>query len=93
MVNNKVNNNDINGKGSRNRVTRMIRYGDNYDTATYTFATADNGVASFGMLDFSAEDLDIDVSDGAVAYDESEGALEIISSGIDHFRISSVNQR
>jgi len=65
--------------------------GDNYDTATYTFVEADNGTASYGMVDFAAETLNIAASDGGVTDDNSEGGLEIISSGIDHFLVAHDN--
>ena len=72
----------ISGNGS------LVDDGANVDTATYTYNTSDNGAATFGMVDYTAETIDIDVSGSSKTDDDSEGSMEIISSGIDHFEIS-----
>ncbi|MCP4650974.1 MAG: PQQ-binding-like beta-propeller repeat protein [PVC group bacterium] len=61
--------------------------GSNYDTADYTFNSSDLGTATFGIIDFAAETINVDVTGDAKTDDDTEGNLQFISSGIDHFLI------
>ncbi|RLJ06835.1 MAG: hypothetical protein DRP16_04555, partial [Candidatus Aenigmatarchaeota archaeon] len=62
--------------------------GANSDTASYTFSSADSGQATFGIVDFTAETVNISISGDGKTDDDTEGNLQFISSGIDHFLIS-----
>jgi len=61
--------------------------GSSVDTATYTYDISDNGAASFGLNDTTADNLNIAVTGDGKTDDDTEGLLNIQSSGIDHFRV------
>lgn len=58
------------------------------DTATYTYVPADNGVVVLTIRDDSEENLNISISGNGKIDDDTEGVLNIASSGINHFVIS-----
>ncbi|MFH2137115.1 MAG: DUF2341 domain-containing protein [Candidatus Omnitrophota bacterium] len=58
------------------------------DTAQYTFVSGDNGAAVLGIIDTTAEIINISVSDSGKTDDDTEGNLTVAAAGIDHFMIS-----
>ncbi|MBU1087073.1 MAG: PQQ-binding-like beta-propeller repeat protein [Candidatus Omnitrophica bacterium] len=62
--------------------------GTSVDTAIYTFADIDNGVVVLNILDYTAETINISVLGNSKTDDDTEGTLNIASSGLDHFVIT-----
>ncbi|MBU1044156.1 MAG: DUF2341 domain-containing protein [Candidatus Omnitrophica bacterium] len=56
--------------------------GSGVDTAMYTFALQDNGEAFFNITDNTAQTIDIDVNDGSIIDDDTEGALVVQASSL-----------
>ena len=65
--------------------------GASVDTATYTYNSADNGVAVFNINDTTQESIDIDVADGGNVDDDSEGNLVVGTPLLSYFVIRTDN--
>ena len=62
--------------------------GSSSDTATYTYTDSDDGVVDLSITDFTAETVNISVTGDSKTDDDTEGNLQFVSSGIDHFLIT-----
>ncbi|MFH1062907.1 MAG: PQQ-binding-like beta-propeller repeat protein [Candidatus Omnitrophota bacterium] len=76
--------------GDVNNISWLLHSGAGYfteggasvDTAMYTFAQQDNGVASFDLTDNTAQTLNIDVTDSLITDDNTEGVLVVQASSL-----------
>ncbi|MFH1459663.1 MAG: PQQ-binding-like beta-propeller repeat protein [Candidatus Omnitrophota bacterium] len=69
----------------------FVDSGASDDTATYTYVLGDNGTVSLSIVDYTSETINISVTGDGKTDDNTEGDLQIASSGIDHFLISHDN--
>jgi hypothetical protein len=65
----------------------LVDGGASVDTATYTYDSSDNGIVTLSITDYTPETVNISVTGDGKTDDNTEGDLQFISSGIDHFLI------